>query len=100
MDFDALIQDARARLDPISWEYYRAVAGGHPDRDHLAWQDIDVVPRVLQGLTTIDSSLVLGGIPLATPIMVAATASPRLAPPDGEIATARAAAAVGALMVY
>ena len=100
MDFDTLIQDARSHLDPISWEYYRAVAGGDPDRDHRAWQDIDVVPRVLQGLTTIDSSLVLGGIPLATPIMVAATASHRLAHPDGEIATARAAAAVGALMTY
>jgi 4-hydroxymandelate oxidase len=76
------------------------VAGGDLDRDHRAWQDIDVVPRVLQGLTAIDSSLLLGGIPLATPIMVAATASHRLAHPDGEIATARAAARAGALMVY
>src|SRR3954451_6242400 len=100
MDFDALRQAARTHLDPISWEYYSAVADGHPDRDQLAWQQIDLVPRALRGLRSVDTSLVLTGIPLATPIMVAATASHRLAHPDGEIATARAAADAGALMVY
>ncbi len=100
MDFDALMPAARARLEPISWDYYRAVAGGDPDRDQQAWADIDLVPRVLRGLTAVDSSLVIGGTGFATPVMVAPTASHRLADPEGEVATARAAAAVGALMVY
>ncbi len=100
MDFDVLMTAAQGRLDPASWEYYRSVAGGDPDRDQHAWQDIDLVPRILRGLTEIDTSLVIGDIPLATPIMVAPTASHRLADAEGEPATARAAATSGALMIY
>ena len=100
MDFDSLSQAARARLETASWAYYRSVAAGDPDRDQRAWEEIDVIPRVLRGLTGVDCSLVLAGTPLNTPIVIAPTASHVLAHPDGEHATARAAGATGALMVY
>ncbi len=100
MEFDALQRAARARLEPISWDYYRSVAGGEAEQDHSAWEAIDVVPRVLRSLAGVDTSLLLAGTQLATPVMVAPTASHSLADPEGEAATARAAGAVGALMVY
>lgn len=87
-------------MNPLSWAYYEATADGGPDADHEAWQRLGLVPRVMQGLTEIDQRITLGGMELQTPIMVAATAGHGLAQPEGEIATARAAAAVGALMVY
>ena len=100
MDFDAVTTAARARLTPVAWEYYQAVAGGDPDLDAAAWQRIHLVPRVMRGLAAVDTSLLLGGGRMATPVMVAATAAHRLADPEGEIATVRAATAAGALMVY
>ena len=100
MDFTTLKTTAQTQLDPIAWSYYQGTAGGDPEIDHAAWQEIALVPRVMQGLTAIDQSLTLGGAQLQTPIMVAASAGHGLADPAGEVATARAAAAVGALMVY
>ena len=100
MDFTTVKATAQATLDPSAWNYYQGTAGGDPEVDHDAWQQIALVPRVMQGLTGIDQSLTLGGADLQTPIMIAATAGHGLAAVDGEIATATAAAAVGALMVY
>ncbi len=100
MDFDSLRAAARTRLDPTAWDYYQGVAGGDVDADHTAWQLFDLVPRVLQGLTDVDTTVTLNGTELATPVMVAATAAHGLAHPEGESATERAAAAAGALMVY
>ena len=100
MEFQTLRSAAQRRLDPLTWNYYQGTADGHFDLDFLAWQRIGLVPRVMQGLTGIDQTLTLGGTPLQTPILVAASAGHGLAHPDGEMVTARAAAAVGALMVY
>ncbi|SDO41179.1 4-hydroxymandelate oxidase [Nakamurella panacisegetis] len=100
MDFITLRATAQAQLDPVAWSYYQGTADGDPEADQIAWQQIALVPRVMQGLATIDQSLTLGGAHLKTPIMVAATAGHGLANDDGEVATARAAASVGALMVY
>jgi 4-hydroxymandelate oxidase len=102
MDFDALKAAARAALPAPSWEYYQGVADGRPDAepDHEAWERIGIVPRVMQSLTGVDSTLELGGAALRTPVMVAATAAHGLAHPEGEVASSRGAAAAGALMVY
>jgi len=100
MDFTALRTAALARLPPLSFAYYEGVAGGDPETDHQAWQRLALVPRVLQGLSTVDACLTLGDAVLATPVMVAATAAHGLAHPQAELATAEAAAAAGALMVY
>jgi 4-hydroxymandelate oxidase len=90
---------AREAMSPEAWEYLQGTAGS-PDLDVLTWQSIPVVPRVLQGMTGVDTSVVLGGAELATPVVVSATAAHRLAHPDAEMATAAGAAAQGALMVY
>ncbi len=102
MDLEALRSAARAHLDDAGWQYYQGVADGRPDTDldADAWAAIHLVPRVLQGLTAVDTSVALGGSVLSTPVMVAATAAHELADRDGETATAAGAASAGALMVY
>lgn len=101
MDFDDLKTAARDRLDPLAWDYVQGVADGRPgtEPDQDAWRRIDLVPRILQGLTSVNTTPNLG-LGLSTPVMVAATASHGLAHPAAEVATATAAAEVGALMVY
>ncbi len=102
MDWAPLRTAAQAAMDPVAWDYYSGTAGApdHAERDVLAWRDIDLVPRYLRGITTVDTSVRLGSATLSTPVLVAPTAAHGLVHPDGEIATAAAAAAAGALMIY
>lgn len=116
VEFTDLRALAHSALDELAWAYYQSTADPTPadnaipagalDPDELAWQRFDLVPRVLQGAGTPDTSVTLpdsvhrGGARLRTPVTVAATAGHGLAHPDGEIATGSAAADAGALMVY
>ena len=99
LDLASLRDAALAALTPQAWSYFQGTAGS-PELDALAWQSVLLVPRVLRGLAGVDTSTTLGGAPVRTPVLVAATAAHRLAHPAGEIATAAGAAAQGALMVY
>lgn len=102
MDFELIKAAARERLTPGAWDYYQGVADDRPDADpdHDAWERIRLVPRVMQGLASVDTTATLGTDVVATPIMVSATAAHGLAHPEAERATAAAAADAGALMVY
>src|SRR5260370_33122769 len=60
------------------------------------------MPRVLRDVSAVDTSVRLPGLPetvARTPVGVAPTGFQGLASPDGELATARGAAAWGALMI-
>jgi len=95
---------ARRLLAPDVYDYY---AGGSGSERTLrasarAWQQHWLLPRVLRDVSTVDTSVRLPGLPetvARTPIAVAPTGFQGLACPDGELATARGAAAAGALMV-
>jgi 4-hydroxymandelate oxidase len=96
-----LREKARARLDPVHWDFYeggaeleRAVAENTRGFDRLA-----LLPRVLRGAGPPDTAVDLPGARVSTPVLVAPTAFHRLAHPDGERATARAAAATGTVLV-
>ncbi len=94
-DFEAL---ARARLDPAAWAY---LAGGAADETTLAdnnaaWQRLRLLPRVLRPLAAGHTRTTLLGRPLAHPILLAPVAAQRLFHPDGEQASALAAAMQGA----
>ena len=100
---DELRRAARRRAGggvAAAWAYYQGVAGGPVERDAQAWASMFVVPRVLRGIDGLEVSTTIGGIEVATPVLVAPTAGHRMAHPDGELATAAAAAAEGALLVY
>jgi 4-hydroxymandelate oxidase len=80
------------------------VAGGADDEVTLrandaAFAHISLVPRVLCGKRTPDLGIILLGRPATMPVLIAPTAFHRLAHPDGERATARAAAAAGVIMI-
>jgi 4-hydroxymandelate oxidase len=95
---------ARQVLTPDVYDYY---AGGSGRERTLrasveAWQRYWLAPRVLRDVSAVDTSVRLPGRPqtlAATPVAVAPAGFQRLAHPDGELATARGAAAAGALLV-
>jgi 4-hydroxymandelate oxidase len=64
-----------------------------------AWDTFRFVPGVLRDVTAVECSTELLGTPVRAPIALAPTTLQRAAHPDGEVATARAAAAAGSLMV-
>lgn len=89
---------AEQALDPAAWACF---SGGAADEITLranaaAWQRLTLWPRVLQPLAGGSTQLRLGGRTLAHPILLAPVAHQRLAHPDGEWASALAAAAQGA----
>ncbi|MFW6695671.1 alpha-hydroxy acid oxidase [Streptomyces sp. MAR4 CNX-425] len=92
---------ARRALDTASYDY---VAGGAGEERVLAGNERSfdryaLLPRVLRGAGARDRTAALPGAPRAAPVVVAPTAFHRLLHPDGERATARAAAAEGAVLV-
>jgi len=100
---DLATLEARAceRLDQLAVDY---ISGGVGDEVTLAanveaWARLRVRPRVLRDMSTVDTSTTVLGRRLATPVAIAPTAMHRFACEEGEAATARAAAAVGTLMV-
>jgi 4-hydroxymandelate oxidase len=97
-DFEA---PARERLHPAAWAYYAGGAwDGHTLRaNEAAWDRFLLRPRVLVDVsrTTLETTIL--GRSAALPVGVAPAALHALAHPDGELATARAAAAAGAINV-
>jgi 4-hydroxymandelate oxidase len=92
---------ARTRLDDNAWAYF---SGGAADELTLranrgAWDQLQLLPRVLQPLAGGHTRVTLLGRTLAHPILLAPVAYQRMAHPDGELATAHAAAALGAGLV-
>ena len=92
---------ARERIHPAAWAYF---AGGaydeHVLRDTVAaWDAFRLRPRVLTDVSKVDLSTSILGRPAAMPVGIAPAAMHGLAHPDGELATARAATAAGAIHV-
>jgi isopentenyl diphosphate isomerase/L-lactate dehydrogenase-like FMN-dependent dehydrogenase len=93
-DFEPL---AHAALDTASYDY---IAGGASDEITLAdnvaaWSRHRFRPRVLVDVSAVDVSTTLLGSPVALPVAIAPMATHGLTHPDAELASARAAAAVG-----
>ncbi|PUA96458.1 4-hydroxymandelate oxidase [Acidovorax sp. 107] len=94
-------QHARTQLDDNAWAYF---SGGAADEISLranrsAWDALPLWPRVLRSLAGGHTRVPLLGRTLAHPILLAPVAFQRLAHPDGELAMAYAAAALGAGVV-
>jgi 4-hydroxymandelate oxidase len=94
-------QHAQTLLPEAVWAYFN---GGAADEttlraNALAWQTLELLPRVLRPLAGGHTRVPLLGRTLAHPILVAPMAYQSLAHPHGEHATALAAAALGAGLV-
>ena len=97
-DYETL---ARERLDENAWEYFRGGAGDESTmRENVAafarWK---LRPRALVDVTSIDTSTTVLGTRVSAPILIAPVAMQKLAHPEGEAATARAAAKAETIMV-
>ncbi|KRC31131.1 alpha-hydroxy acid oxidase [Acidovorax sp. Root219] len=94
-------QHARQHLDDNAWAYF---AGGAADEISLranrsAWDALTLWPRMLRPLAGGHTRIELLGRTLAHPVLLAPVAFQRMAHGDGELATAYAAAAMGAGVV-
>src|SRR3989442_8578496 len=96
-DYERLAEE---KLDANALAYF---AGGSGDeitlRDNLAaFERRKLRPRVLVDVSSISTATTVLGTDVALPILIAPLALQRMAHPDGELATARAAAAGGTIM--
>jgi isopentenyl diphosphate isomerase/L-lactate dehydrogenase-like FMN-dependent dehydrogenase len=97
-DYETL---ARERLDENAWEYFRGGAGDETTlrENRSALERWKLQPRVLVDVTAVDASTTVLGTRVAAPILIAPVALQKLAHPEGEAATARAAASAGTIMI-
>ena len=96
-DYERLAEE---RLEPGPWAY---LAGGSGDEwtlreNRAAFARWTFRPRVLCDVSEISTATTVLGTPVELPVVVAPVAYQQLYHPDGECATARGAAAAGAVM--
>jgi len=96
-EYEAL---AKEKLPKMVFDYY---ASGAEDQwtlqeNRRAFERIRFRPRVLVDVSEIDLSTTVLGFKIAMPIMIAPAAMQKMAHPDGELATERAASAAGTIM--
>lgn len=99
LNLDEFEAAARETLPAMTYDF---IAGGAEDERTVAGNRASFARRALRNralvdVATRDLRIGLLGLELAHPILLAPTALHRVAHPDGEIATARGAAASGAL---
>ena len=101
MQLDELAERAAGRWPAPVSEYFNqgATAGISTSAAPGAWDRLRLRPRVLRDVSSVSARTSVLGHEVAAPILVAPTALQRAAHPDGELATARGAAAAGSLMV-
>ncbi len=85
-------------------EIYDLIAGAADDeislaRNRSAWGEIQLLPRVLVDVSKVDTSTAVLGQRVGAPVLLAPVAYQRAAHPEGEAATARAAAASDTIMI-
>ncbi|MCG8922195.1 lactate 2-monooxygenase [Lentzea sp. CC55] len=100
-DPDALEQSARERLGPGPFWYVAGGAGSgatvRANRD--AFERVRIVPRMLTNATERHLGVSVLGAEMPAPVMLAPVGVQSILHPDGELATARAAAELGVPMV-
>jgi isopentenyl diphosphate isomerase/L-lactate dehydrogenase-like FMN-dependent dehydrogenase len=96
-DYERLAEET---LDANAHAYFAGGAGDEVTmRENLAaFERRKLRPRVLVDVRTVTSRTVVLGTEIALPILIAPLALQRMAHPDGECATARAAAAADTIM--
>lgn len=89
--------EARRVLPAHVFEYYRQGSRTSVSADEAAasWEEHRIVPRVLRDVRDVDLASTFLGWGASAPLGVAPTTLQRAADPEGEVATARACAAVG-----
>ena len=94
-------REAQRKLDPAVYDYF---AGGADEEITLRWNEtafakIGLLPRVMRGAGPAKLDTTILGHHISLPVLIAPTAFHKLAHPEGERATSRAAAAAGTIMI-
>lgn len=93
-------QEAARKLSKPAYDYY--ASGAHDEvtlrRNRQAFEELELYYKVLVDVSQRDSATHLLGQPISMPLILAPTAFHAMACPEGEVATARAAAAAGTIM--
>lgn len=97
----AFEEAARTALEPYAYDYFAAGSWDEVTVGEAAaaWEQLRFRPKVLAGVSSVDTSLELLGTRCRTPVLVAPTAFQRLLHPSGELASAAAAGQAGSLLV-
>jgi isopentenyl diphosphate isomerase/L-lactate dehydrogenase-like FMN-dependent dehydrogenase len=97
-----LEQLAKENLPQTAYDYYRSGAWDEVTlrENREAFERILVHYRVCVDVSRRDLSTMILGQKISVPILIAPTAFHRLATPDGELATVRAAGSAGTIMVW
>jgi 4-hydroxymandelate oxidase len=101
LSLEDMEHEARRAIGEMAYAYY---SGGADDERLLqgnvdAWSHWQLHPHVLAGIAEVSTATTLLGSPVSSPVAIAPTAIQGLAHTEGEVATARGAAAVGALLI-
>ncbi|HEY3732755.1 MAG TPA: alpha-hydroxy-acid oxidizing protein [Streptosporangiaceae bacterium] len=98
----SLEEHARGVLSPEAMGYIvpSAGSGATARANRAAFDRWRIVPRMLRNGAQRDLSCTILGCPMPAPVMIAPVGVQTLAHPEGELATARAAAAVGLPYVH
>src|SRR2546428_9860913 len=93
-------QLAEEKLDGNALAYFAGGAGDEVTlRENVAaFERLKLRPRVLVDVGSVSTATRVLGTEVALPVLIAPLALQRMAHPDGELATARAAAAAGTIM--
>lgn len=97
---DELEKKAKELLDPSTYDYIAGGAGSEwgITNSRKAFHGYQIVPRVLQNINTIDTSIEIFDDRITSPVMIAPCAFHKLVCDDGELATAKAAEKSGTIM--
>lgn len=96
-----LEQAAREKLPAAAFDFFSGGAGDELTlrENRSAFERIKIHPRVLVDVTWRELAATVLGQPITLPVLVAPTPFHKLAHPDGELATVRAAGKMGTVMV-
>ncbi|ETV86223.1 hypothetical protein, variant [Aphanomyces astaci] len=101
LSVDEFEAHAKAYLPKATLDYY--VSGADDmitlKENRVAFQRLKLMPRVLRDVRHIDTSTTVLGQRIKTPVCIAPSAMQRMAHPDGELASTRAASAAGACYI-
>jgi len=92
---------AKATMPKASYDYYALGAMDNETRknNRKAFSKIRIRPRVMRDVSNVDTTAEILGHKISMPIGIAPMAMHKLAHPDGELATAKGAAANDTLMI-
>ncbi|HLB57861.1 MAG TPA: alpha-hydroxy acid oxidase [Gammaproteobacteria bacterium] len=101
VSLDEFEKYAKSILSQMIFDYF---SGGACDeisvkKNREAFDNIDLIPRVLTGNNNPDQSTKILGQLISTPILIAPTSFHGMATPEGEIATIKAAKTVNTIMI-